>query len=321
LSELHTWGYLVYKPSFSPISGSLVEMIPLGQDMAISQEPELMIKADLDFSGSEVYQAELVVIQLSDRIIQSKNNHHEVVDKLISEIPGMIETIKQDKQESLLVGLDFNEDESAFYLYKVKTGLNMHDENLQSGAIRVEYAGIIPMQNQHSYLCKIDIATCAPMQNQHRYLCKIDIATSAILQSIIKHNINNIYKYREREKTLAPELQKIEMDESEKNDPGGKNNQGKEKRKKVAAKKEKRFSVPTLEMVIAFFLESEYSEREARKFYFHFEANGWRVAGKTGMKNWQAAAHKWMMNEIHFKSESFKTQIKPDSNKKYDEPL
>ena len=34
--------------------------------------------------------------------------------------------------------------------------------------------------------------------------------------------------------------------------------------------------------------------KEAEKFFDHFEANGWKVGGKTPMKDWKAAARNWM---------------------------
>ena len=63
------------------------------------------------------------------------------------------------------------------------------------------------------------------------------------------------------------------------------------KRKKVAPKKEKEESVrATLEEAITFFKLENFPEIEAHKFFNHFESNGWRVGGKTPMKNWHAAA-------------------------------
>ncbi|MDP4208893.1 MAG: hypothetical protein Q8928_08780 [Bacteroidota bacterium] len=56
------------------------------------------------------------------------------------------------------------------------------------------------------------------------------------------------------------------------------------------SKKEKEFIRPTLEETITFFKEENHSELEAKKFFNHFESNGWKVGGKTPMKNWQAAA-------------------------------
>jgi hypothetical protein len=97
------------------------------------------------------------------------------------------------------------------------------------------------------------------------------------------------------------------------------------KRKKVAPKKEKEESVrATLDEAITFFKLENYPEIEAHKFYNHFESNGWRVGGKTPMKNWHAAARNWMLNSSNFapksKSVSQKT-TQLNTSKNYGEPL
>lgn len=98
----------------------------------------------------------------------------------------------------------------------------------------------------------------------------------------------------------------------------------KEKRKKVAPKKEKGFVVPSLDEVMAFFNGQEYPELEARKFFYHFQANGWKVGGKAPMKDWHAASHNWMLNEKNF-SNPTKTKtnnaVKLKTDKAYDIPL
>lgn len=38
----------------------------------------------------------------------------------------------------------------------------------------------------------------------------------------------------------------------------------------------------------------------AKKFYCHYESNGWKV-GKNSMKSWRAAADQWMAREINTK--------------------
>jgi hypothetical protein len=101
---------------------------------------------------------------------------------------------------------------------------------------------------------------------------------------------------------------------------------GNTKRKKVAQKKENGFIRPNLEEVIAFFNSENHPEIEARKFFNHFESNGWKVGGKTPMKNWNAAARNWMINSQRFITpQNFpKPQQKPKpepNNKNYSEPL
>lgn len=53
-----------------------------------------------------------------------------------------------------------------------------------------------------------------------------------------------------------------------------------------------------------FFAEQNYPADEARKFFNHYTAIGWKIKGITPIKDWQAAAHKWMMNVPNFENKS-----------------
>ena len=164
-----------------------------------------------------------------------------------------------------------------------------------------------------SSLCKIDTATCAEM---HPDRCKIDIATCAKMHPSINNiNINN--KTYCGENTNTENLNSEAM-QTNKQSIG---NFNKSKRKKVAQKKEKVMQPPELEKVITYFRIEGFSEIEARKFFNHFESNGWRVGGKSPMKNWHAAARNWMLN-----TQKFNSNFKPGSrnlnnSKNYGEPL
>jgi hypothetical protein len=148
--------------------------------------------------------------------------------------------------------------------------------------------------NEHE-LCKNDIGSCAEM---HHERCKIDIATCAKMHPSINNiNINN--------KTYSCEQSQNE-------------NQ--------ILKTENAFIRPNLDEAIAFFKSENHPELEAKKFYNHFESNGWKVGGKTPMKNWNAAARNWMINSQRFITpQNFpKPQQKPKpepNNKNYSEPL
>ena len=67
-------------------------------------------------------------------------------------------------------------------------------------------------------------------------------------------------------------------------------------KKKVEIEKTK----PTLEETQIFFLEKNFSEIEAQRFFNYFESNGWLVGGRTKMKDWKAAARNWMLNTKKF---------------------
>ena len=69
-----------------------------------------------------------------------------------------------------------------------------------------------------------------------------------------------------------------------------------EKKKKVEIEKSK----PTLEETQIYFLEKNFTEIEAQRFFNYFESNGWLVGGRTKMKDWKAAARNWMLNTKKF---------------------
>jgi hypothetical protein len=91
----------------------------------------------------------------------------------------------------------------------------------------------------------------------------------------------------------------------------------------VTPKTQKRFLPPSLEEVKDFFSENKSSLLEAEKYYNHFESNGWKVAGKTPMKNWKAAAKNWMIRAYAYWEKENPTlkrlHVNPNTN--YDEPL
>ena len=61
-----------------------------------------------------------------------------------------------------------------------------------------------------------------------------------------------------------------------------------------------KFIKPTLEEAIIYFLEKNFPEVEAQRFFNYFESNGWLVGGRTKMKDWKAAARNWMLNSKKF---------------------
>ena len=69
-----------------------------------------------------------------------------------------------------------------------------------------------------------------------------------------------------------------------------------EKKKKVEINKTR----PSLEETQIYFLEKNFSEVEAQRFFNYFESNGWLVGGRTKMKDWKAAARNWMLNAKKF---------------------
>ncbi len=101
---------------------------------------------------------------------------------------------------------------------------------------------------------------------------------------------------------------------------------GRQKKEKSSAKKEK-IIVPKIEEVKAYFLNQNFPELEANKFFNYFSSNGWLVGGKTPMVDWQAAAQNWMLNSIHFNHNTDTTPVNrakhlnTGTDKDYAEPL
>ena len=83
-------------------------------------------------------------------------------------------------------------------------------------------------------------------------------------------------------------------------------------------------SNPDFDEVQKYFLEKNFPDLEAQKFFNYFSSIGWLVGGKTPMVDWTAAAQNWMLNAEKFKPKN--TTPHPDhlhtSNyKNYGEPL
>lgn len=85
----------------------------------------------------------------------------------------------------------------------------------------------------------------------------------------------------------------------------------------------KGFSPPKLDEVKNFFKDQKSNQTEATKFFNHFESNGWKVGGKTPMKNWQAAARNWIMRSSEFKKQNNQnfSRLKVNESKDFDIPL
>ncbi|MBS0027674.1 hypothetical protein ACTJJ0_03330 [Chitinophaga sp. 22321] len=134
-----------------------------------------------------------------------------------------------------------------------------------------------------------------------------------------KH-INNLKQ--EGENTLPP-TKKIKKNEVKKDQldtgaPGAENAPGTAR------------ILPALSETQEFFNAHVYPKVEADKFFHHYQANGWRQGGKTLITDWQAAAHKWVLNIHPQKPESNDRHTKPatgagrlhiNENKSYSDPL
>jgi hypothetical protein len=168
-------------------------------------------------------------------------------------------------------------------------------------------------------LCKSDISGDALLPLAR---CKKDISGDAKMHPSINNiNIVNNKTYSEEQTQIENQILKpmntknlnLKLCHTEKT-----------KRKNIAAKKEKAMILPSIAEVITFFKSENFPEVEARKFFNHFESNGWKVGGKTPMKNWNAAARNWMLNSSKFAQKPKPSNSNPtnlNKSKNYGEPL
>jgi hypothetical protein len=86
-------------------------------------------------------------------------------------------------------------------------------------------------------------------------------------------------------------------------------------------------ATPTIEEIKTYFLENNFPELEAQKFFNYFSSVGWLVGGKTPMINWQAAAQNWIINSVNFNHNTDTTptnrpkHLNTITDKNYAEPL
>ncbi|WP_395047854.1 transcriptional regulator [Flavobacterium sp.] len=121
---------------------------------------------------------------------------------------------------------------------------------------------------------------------------------------------------------LGEQSKKIEENVIAKNEAILSTEAGEEKEKKLREKKKDK--KPTIENVKSYFLEQNFPELEAQKFFNYFSSIGWLVGGKTPMVDWQAAAQNWILNAPKFipnAEPNRPKQLNTTTEKDYTEPL
>jgi len=94
--------------------------------------------------------------------------------------------------------------------------------------------------------------------------------------------------------------------------------------KKQDDAKPKRFLKPTLQELEDYFEDKEAPTEEAHRFLNHFDSNGWKVGGKSPMKDWKAAVRNWILNIQKYqraKAEQEQNPLSTLNDKDYGEPL
>ncbi len=79
----------------------------------------------------------------------------------------------------------------------------------------------------------------------------------------------------------------------------------------------KRFTPPTVEQVKAYCLERQ-NRVNAEQFVDHYTSNGWRVGGKSPMKDWKAAVRNWERNSYNSGQTRKQTDFNTFEQRRYD---
>lgn len=81
------------------------------------------------------------------------------------------------------------------------------------------------------------------------------------------------------------------------------------------------------EEVLELFRERQWPSFEARKFYSHYRAIGWKMGGKAPILDWKAAAETWMLRAVTLdralptENATSSDYLATNTEKRYDEPL
>lgn len=102
-----------------------------------------------------------------------------------------------------------------------------------------------------------------------------------------------------------------------------------ERKESCAKEKKEEFIIPPDKVwVLEYFHVNNWDNKEAEKFFNHYESNGWMI-GKNKMKNWKASANSWKSKEVQFSrsnSKYYNSKSRPgnldlNQEKNYDDPL
>lgn len=251
MKDLTDREYVIYKPSFNPFKGSILEVCKL--DFYTKPVPKKELKKHATKSKNDQ-----VIEQVDEQVSKQALNKHQTSSKHVPYINNINNTniINLAKQE-----ISKNEKKSIF--------TNSIFDEVQESDLKIE--------NEKEMLAfdKTD-------KKQTEKSCQ--------------------KKLREKKKSNLDSPTPTENNF----ETGGKKKDEKNSAV-ISSEVEKpisKQSKPTLEEAQIYFLEKNFTEIEAQRFFNYFESNGWLVGGRTKMKDWKAAARNWMLNARKFENKT-----------------
>jgi hypothetical protein len=152
--------------------------------------------------------------------------------------------------------------------------------------------------------------------------------TSAVFKPIyktIQNNKNSIKPNNKNDYGTSNENSNFVIDGTNNTDPQGIRTGGDHRKKQTEGGRGRGGAIPeSFEEVQSYFFDIKSTTAEAEKFHNHFQSNGWKVGGRSPMKDWRAAARNWVINIQKF-AHGNSSQPKPGKlntgPKNYAEPL
>ena len=301
LKNLHSQGYINYEPSHNPFKGSHVFLLNF------SEELKPMLKKDRSLSSISEPVFGLVTEQVMDKhytstetsteqvlvpYINNKNNKNNTNNLNISNLD---EQAKKNENDD---GFFKNE---ATKKKEMPEQLLLENQKIVSPAFADYNAKHTENSRQKSSAKKEkkEMTEQLLLENQK-------IASPAFTDYNAKHT----EKSRQNEFSVTSILSSRAFDI-----------------KRRTASGSQVFLNPSIENVKSYFLNQNFPELEANKFFHYFSSVGWLVGGKTPMVDWQAAAQNWILNAPKFKHNTNTTPIdrakhlNVENDKDYAEPL
>ena len=228
MKDLTEREYVIYKPSFNPFKGSILEVCNL--DFYTKPVPKKELKKRTTKSKNDQ-----VIEQVDEQLTEQALNKHQTSSKHVPYINNINNTniINIAKQENLKNEKKLNFTNSIF-------------DEVQESDLKIE------KENEMLAFDNTD-------KKQTEKSCQ--------------------KKLREKKKKNF-ENNLVDND--------------------LSSRAQSRPPKPTLEETQIYFLEKNFPEVEAQRFFNYFESNGWLVGGRTKMKDWKAAARNWMLNTKKF---------------------
>ena len=307
LKNLHALGYINYEPSHNPFKGSHVYLLNF------SEELKPMLKKDRNSSSNSEPVFGLVTERVMNQsFTSSETGTEQAVVSYINNtnntnIPNNLNISNLDEQAKK------NENDNGF----LKNEATQKKEKSSAKKEKEEMLEILADDNRQIVQVLAD--------DNRQIVQTLDDANRQMLQTFANSDENQIKNSWQKNSAKKEEIEmpkELILENSKTFFPAFADtnaNQTEKSRQKVIA--------PKVEEVKSYFLNQNFPELEANKFFNYFSSVGWLVGGKIPMVDWQAAAQNWILNAPKFKHNTDTTPIDRAKNlnignyKNYAEPL